>query len=105
MKENGRFGPPEHVKGISSNTAGVFKSDQKPKRYGEDALNKGLLGKKVKVTLINNQTVEGIFSNIGMYDITVTTKFLQTFPGNITRETERPVIVLKSAIATVEVIL
>lgn len=104
MKEGGRFEPPEHVKGMSSNTPGVFKGDQKPRRYGEDALNKSLLGKRVRVTLINSQTVDGIFSNIGMYDITVTSKVLQTFPGNITRETEKPVIVLKSAIATVEVI-
>lgn len=88
----------------NNNTQRVFNSDQKPKRYGEDALNKGLLGKKVKITLINNQTIEGIFSNLGMYDLTVNCKVQQTFSGNLTREMEKSVIILKSAICTVEVI-
>ncbi len=104
MIKGGGWKSPESVKGNYNHGSEVFKNDHKPKRYGEDALNKVLLGKKVKITLINNQTVEGVFSNIGMYDITVITKVIQTFTGVINREIERPVIVLKSAIATLEVI-
>jgi hypothetical protein len=67
--------PTEHVKGNSSNPTEVLNnSPQKPKRYGEDSLNKGLLGKKLRVTLVNGQTIEGILSNLGMYDLTISRK-------------------------------
>lgn len=76
---------------------------KKPLRYGEDELNKNQVGKTVKVTLINGVEIAGILSNLGMYDLTIKTKVKQVFNGNLTREVERSVIVLKSAIATVEV--
>lgn len=79
-------------------------SDKKPLRYGEDELNKSQVGKKVKITLINGGEIAGTLSNLGMYDLTIKTKAKQVFEGNITREVEKSVIVLKSAIATVEVI-
>ena len=78
---------------------------KKPLRYGEDDLNKSQVGKTVKVTLINGVEIAGILSNLGMYDLSVKTKRRETFSDNLTREVERSVIVLKSAIATVEVVL
>ncbi len=87
----------------------VFKDNesnkvQKPLRYGTDDLNKTLLNKNLKITLINGREITGILSNLGMYDLTIKTKTNQVFNGNITREVEKPIIVLKSAIATVEVV-
>ena len=79
--------------------------DKKPLRYGEDALSKSLLEKTLKITLINGSVFNGVLSNLGMYDLTVKTKAKQVFDGNITRDVEKPIIILKSAIATVEVVL
>jgi hypothetical protein len=76
---------------------------KKPLRYGEDDLNKTLLGKNVKVTLVNGREIAGVLSNLGMYDVTIKTKAKQVFNGNITREVESSIIILKSALATVEV--
>ena len=93
---------PEHVKGNSNNAPGVFKSSEKPKRYNDDALNKSLLGKKVKITLINSQIIEGTLSNLGIYDLSVSHKAQEKF-GALIRESEKVIIVLKASIATVEV--
>ena len=41
---------------------------------------------------------------MGMFDLTVKTKIKQVFNGTITREVEKSIIILKSAIATVEAI-
>ena len=93
---------PEHVKGNSNNAPGVFKSSEKPKRYNDDALNKSLLGKKVKITLINSQIVEGTLSNLGIYDLSISHKVQEKF-GTLIRESEKVIIVLKASIAAVEV--
>ena len=77
---------------------------RKTLRYGEDDVNKTLLGKNVKITLINEREIIGVLTNLGMYDLTVKTKVKQVFNGNITREVEKSIIILKSAIATVEAI-
>ena len=94
---------PEHVKGDSNNAPGVFKSDQKPRRYGEDALSKALLGKRLIIALINGQTIEGTLTNLGMYDLSLSLKVQEKF-GALTRDTEKVVIVMKAHVATVEVI-
>ena len=94
--------PPEHAKDNSNNAPRVFKGDQKPKRYNDDALNKSLLGKKVKITLINSQIIEGTLSNLGIYDLSVSRKVQEKFEALI-RESEKVIIVLKASIATVEV--
>ena len=93
---------PEHVKGNSKNAPGVFKSSEKPKRYNDDALSKNLLGKKVRITLINSQIVEGTLSNLGIYDLSISHKVQEKF-GTLIRESEKVIIVLKASIATVEV--
>lgn len=93
---------PEHTKDNSNNAPRVFKGDQKPKRYNDDALNKSLLGKRVKITLINSQIIEGTLSNLGIYDLSVSRKVQEKF-GALIRENEKVIIVLKASIATVEV--
>ena len=87
-----------------SKVLNTYDGNKKTLRYGEDDVNKTLLGKNVKVTLINGREIAGILSNLGMYDLTVKTKIKQVFNGTITREVEKSIIILKSAIATVEVI-
>ncbi len=94
---------PEHVKGDSNNAPGVFKSDQKPRRYGEDALSKALLGKRLRIALINGQTIEGVLSNLGMYDLTLTQKVQEKF-GALIKDTEKTITVMKAAILTLETI-
>ena len=94
---------PEHVKGDSNNAPGVFKSDPKPRRYGEDALSKALLGKRLRIALINGQTIEGVLSNLGMYDLTLTQKVQEKF-GALIKDTEKTITVMKAAILTLETI-
>ena len=94
---------PEHAKDNSNNAPGVFKSSEKPKRYNDDALNKSLLGKKVKMTLINSQIIEGTLSNLGIYDLSISHKVQEKF-GALIRENEKTIIVLKANISTLEVI-
>ena len=77
---------------------------KKPLRYGEDDLNKSQVGKNVKVALINGVEITGILSNLGMYDLSVKTKVKAVLNGNLTREIEKSIIILKSAVATVEVV-
>lgn len=78
---------------------------QKPVKYCEDDLNKNLVGKNLKITLINGREIIGVLTNLGMYDLTIKAKVKQVFIGNISREVEKAIIVLKSAIAIVEVVL
>lgn len=103
MNKNEGFRPPERVKGHSTHGQEVFNNSQKPKRYGDDALNKGLVGKKLKIVLLNGQTLEGVLSNLGMYDLTLTQKVQEKF-GALIRDIEKPIIVMKAAIATIEVV-
>ena len=103
MNKEGRYEPPEYRKGNSNNTGELFKRDQKLKRYGEDALNRGLLGRKVKLTLLNDLTIEGNLSNLGMYDLSISQK-VQEKIGPLIREMDKVIIVLKSGILTVEVL-
>ena len=77
---------------------------KKTLRYGDDDVNKTLIGKNLKIKLINGREITGVLTNLGMYDLTVKTKIKQVFNGTITREVEKSIIILKSAIATVEVI-
>ena len=75
---------------------------KKPLRYSEDALTKKLENRKIKVTLINNNVIEGILVNLGVYDLTVKRKVKEQF-GQAYRESEKEIIILKAVIATVEV--
>lgn len=76
---------------------------KKPLRYGEDALSKNLLNKKLKIKLIDNEVIEGILTNLGMYDLTIRRKIQEQF-GTVFREKENEIIILKATIITVEVL-
>lgn len=87
----------------SKNGSPVYNNTGKPRRYSEDALNKTLLGKKLRVSLVNNQTLEGTLSNLGVYDLSLSRK-VQERIGALIKESDKITIVLKAAISTVEVI-
>lgn len=103
MNKNEGFKPPERAKGHSTHCQEVFNNSQKPKRYGDDALNKQLLNRKLRVTLVNGQTIEGILSNLGMYDITISLKVQEKF-GALLRDSEKSIILMKAGVLTIEVI-
>ena len=75
---------------------------KKPLRYSEDALTKKLENKRIKITLINNNVIEGILVNLGVYDLTVKRKVREQF-GTVFRESEKEIIIMKATISTVEV--
>ena len=75
---------------------------KKPLRYSEDALTKKLENKKIRVTLINNNVIEGILVNLGVYDLTIRHKVNEQF-GQAFRESEKEIIIMKAVICTVEV--
>ncbi len=69
----------------------VFKgSEEKPQRYTKDSFTKELIGKVVKISLVNGSTLQGRLIELGMYDIKVQTS-------------QNQLIVMKSGILTVEV--
>ena len=78
----------------TNNRANVFKGaenrENKPLRYSKDSFTKELIGKVVKISLVNGQEIQGRLLELGMYDI----KF---------QTSEAQLIVLKSAILTVRV--
>ena len=76
----------------NTNRNQAFKgSEKKPQRYSKDSFTKELIGKVVKISLINGSVVQGRLLELGMYDIRVQTSQSQ-------------LIVMKSAILTVEVL-
>ena len=76
----------------NNNRNQAFKSsEKKPQRYTKDSFTKELIGKVVKISLVNGSTLQGRLIELGMYDIRVQTSQSQ-------------LIVMKSAILTVEVL-
>ena len=65
-------------------------SEKKPQRYSKDSFTKELIDKVVKITLTNGSVVQGRLLELGMYDVKLQTS-------------QNQLIVLKSAILTVEV--
>ena len=76
----------------NNNSNRTFKgSEKKPQRYTKDSFTKELISKVVKLSLINGSVVQGRLLELGMYDVKVQTPTTQ-------------LIILKSAILTVEVL-
>ena len=67
----------------------VFKGSAQ--RYSKDSFVRELIGKVVKITLTNGSVVQGRLIELGMYDVKLQTS-------------QNQLIVLKSAILTVEVL-
>ncbi len=58
-----------------------------------------MIGKSIKLNLINNTTIQGQLKFFGQYDIVITTQ--SQFR---TMQTTKDIIVMKSAIITIEVV-
>lgn len=67
------------------------KPEKKPERYSTDSFTKILIGKIVKVDLINNKEIQGRIIEIGMFDLLIQTS-------------QARLIIFKSSIITVEVV-
>ena len=79
------------------NQGKVFKSYQekkpedRPLRYSHDSFVKELIGKVIKISFLNGKEIQGRLIELGMYDVLMQTS-------------QARVIVMKSAIITVEVV-
>lgn len=79
----------------SNYRTGVFKNSEnrenKPLRYSKDSFVRELIGKVVKISLVNGKEIQGRLVELGMYDVLV-------------QSTQGRFIIMKSAIVSVEVV-
>lgn len=99
----------ERVKGQSNDPSKVFNTsgNKKPLRYSHDSLTQELIGKTANIGLVNGSILNGKLIEIGMYDILIEvrkTEEILISGSKMMKEINSKVIVLKSAIMTVEVI-
>jgi len=90
----------------SQGTKDFKTQDKKPLRYSEDSFVKELIGKIVNIELINGKMLQGRLLQLGMFDVLIELKSKETV--NISgkpmiKDTTKSLIILKSAILTVEV--
>ncbi len=81
--------------------------DKKPLRYSTDSFVKELIGKKIRIGLINGDTFQGSLKELGMYDVKValTIEDKTNIGGKeIIRNITKDRIFFKSAIIWVEVV-
>jgi small nuclear ribonucleoprotein (snRNP)-like protein len=82
-------------------------SEKKPLRYSTDSFIKELIGKKIRICLINNEIFEGTLKELGMYDILISINIedkTNIAGKEIIRNIVKDRIFMKSAIIWVEVI-
>jgi len=80
--------------------------ERKPLRYSEDSFTKQLIGKTITIELVNGKILKGKLLNLGMYDVLIETKSAETVNiagKQMTKDVIKNLIILKSAICTVEV--
>lgn len=70
---------------------GSESGQKKPERYSRDSFTKELIGKVLKISLLNEREIQGRLLELGMFDVKVQT-------------TDGLVIIMKGAISTVQVI-
>lgn len=80
---------------------------QKIQRYSQDSFTKLLIGKKIKLTLDNNNIVEGTLKQVGMFDTLLEVKATQNIVidgKNLSRDFVKSIIYLKQHIVSIEVL-
>lgn len=80
---------------------------QKIQRYSQDSFTKLLIGKKIKLTLDNNNIVEGTLKQVGMFDTLLEVKATQIIVidgKNLSRDFVKSIIYLKQHIVSIEVL-
>jgi small nuclear ribonucleoprotein (snRNP)-like protein len=98
-----------------NNNKNVFKNspkdsgpiqDRKPLRYSKDSFVKELIGKNIQIELVNGKILTGKLVDLGMFDILLELKSTESFNVSgktMSRDVVRRIIILKSAIISVEV--
>jgi small nuclear ribonucleoprotein (snRNP)-like protein len=92
--------------GISNKTKEVFNHSEKPLRYSQDSFVKELIGKKIRICLTNNEIFDGTLKQLGMYDILLSVSISEKIMisgKEMTRDTQKDRIFMKSSIVWVEV--
>ena len=104
MKEWGKSPPrdqPNHGDAVFKN------SEKNPLRYSRDSFVKELIGKNIRVSLTTREVLEGTLKELGMYDFLIETKVAEKIiisGKEVTRDSKRQRIFMKSAVAWVEVL-
>jgi len=91
----------------NSGTKDFRTQDRKPLRYSEDSFVKELIGKTIQIELVNGKILKGKLLNLGMFDVLIELKSEETvnISGKpMVRDVLKNLIILKSAILTVEVL-
>ena len=81
-------------------------SEKKPLRYGQDSFTKELIQKTIQIELVNGKILQGRLLQLGMYDVQIELKSIENFMVSgqtLTKDVTKNLIILKSAICTVEV--
>ena len=81
--------------------------DKKPLRYSKDSFVKELIGKNIRISLITQEIFDGVLRELGMYDFLIETKVAEKIiisGKEVTRDSKRQRIFMKSAVAWVEVL-
>ena len=104
MKEWGKSPPRDQP----NHGAAVFKNSEKnPLRYSKDSFVKELIGKNIRISLITQEIFDGVLRELGMYDFLIETKVAEKIiisGKEVTRDSKRQRIFMKSAVAWVEVL-
>jgi len=102
----------EKVKDYNNNRAKLFNnysgtSEKKPLRYGQDSFVKELIQKNVTIELVNGKILIGKLIQLGMFDILIEIKSTENYIVSgkpMVRDVIKNLIILKSAIISVEVV-
>lgn len=85
----------------------VFNNSGKPLRYSQDSFVKELIGKKIRISLINQEIFDGTLKQLGMYDILLSLSIREKIMisgKEMIRDSNKDRIFMKSAIVWVEVV-
>lgn len=80
------------------------KPESKPLRYSKDSFTKELIGKVVKISLVNGKDLQGKLSELGMYDIQIEVSENREIAKGMFKDVARKIIMMKSAIVSIEVL-
>ena len=82
-------------------------SERKPLRYSHDSFVKELIDKNIRISLTTKDVFEGVLKEIGMYDFLLEIKVSEKLiisGKEVTRDSRKQRIFLKSSVAWIEVI-
>ena len=82
-------------------------SERKPLRYSHDSFVKELIDNNIRISLTTKDVFEGVLKEIGMYDFLLEIKVSEKLiisGKEVTRDSRKQRIFLKSSVAWIEVI-